>query len=132
MIAALLMLAQIIPVPEEPRPVETTIAAIRANPKKFDGQLVRLHGYVNHCRPQDCSIEERPATAPAGTGEGLSIADDAKFDATVTPLLPTYVEFDARLNAQCLISACSDHAPDLTIVTLRGVVSPEPPPFESQ
>lgn len=130
MIAALLMLAQIVPAPEEPRPVLTTIAAIRANPKKFDGQLVRLHGYVNHCQPLDCSIEERPPTALDGAGEGLSIAGDAKFNATITPLLPTYVEFDARLNAQCLISACSDRTAVLTIVTLRGVVSPEPPPFE--
>ena len=130
MIAALLMLAQIVPAPEEPRPIETTIAAIRANPKKFDGQLVRLHGYVNHCQPLDCPVEERQATAPGGAGEGLSIAGDAKFNATIAPLLPTYVEFDARLNAQCLISACSDRSPVLSIVTLRGVVSPEPPPFE--
>jgi hypothetical protein len=131
MIAALLMLAQIVPAPEEPRPVPTTIAAIRSNPKKFDGQLVRLHGYVNHCQPIDCSVEERPATTPGGAGEGLSIAADAKFNATIAPLLPTYVEFDARLNAQCLISACTDRAPVLTIVTLRAVVSPEPPPFEN-
>jgi hypothetical protein len=130
MIAALLMLAQLVPAPEEPRPVVTSIAAIRANPKKFDGQLVRLHGYVNHCQPLDCSVEERPPTAPGGAGEGLSIAGDAKFNATIAPLLPTYVEFDARLNAQCLISACNDRTPVLTIVTLRGVVSPEPPPFE--
>ena len=130
MIAVLLMLAQIVPAPEQARPVETTISAIHANPKKFDGQLIRLHGYVNRCQPLDCSVEERPATAPGGAGEGLSIAGDAKFNATIRPLLPTYVEFDARLNAQCLISACSDRAPVLTIVTLRGVVSPEPPPFE--
>lgn len=129
MIVALLML-EIVPVPEQARPVETTIAEIHANPKKFDDRLIRLHGYVNRCQPLHCSVEERPATAPGGAGEGLSIAGDAKFNATITPLLPTYVEFDARLNAQCLISACSDRAPALTIVTLRGVVSPEPPPFE--
>ena len=131
MIAALLMLAQIIPAPEEPTPVATTIAAIRANPKRFDGQVVRLHGYVNHCQPLECSVEERPATAPGGAGQGLSIAGDAKFNATIAPLIPTYVEFDARLNSQCLISTCADHALVLTIVTLRGVVSPEPPPFEN-
>lgn len=130
MIGALLMLAQVVPAPEEPRPVATTIAAIRANPKKFDGQLVRLHGYLNHCQPQECTVEERPATAPGGAGEGLSIAGDSKFNATITPLLPTYVEFDATLNARCLVAACSDHSPDLIVVTLRGVVSPEPPLFE--
>jgi len=131
MIAALLMFAQIVPAPEEARPIATTIAAIRSNPKKFDGQLVRLHGYLNHCHPQDCSVEERPETAPGGAGEGLSIAGEAKFNSTVAPLIPTYVEFDARLNAECLISTCSDHMPELTIVTLRGVVSPEPPQFEN-
>jgi hypothetical protein len=131
MIAALLMFAQIVPAPEEARPIATTIAAIHSNPKKFDGQLVRLHGYVNHCQPQDCSVEERPATAPNGAGESLSIAGDAKFNSTVVPLVPTYVEFDARLNAQCLISGCGASPPELTIVTLRAVVSPEPPQFEN-
>jgi hypothetical protein len=132
MIPALLLLAQITPLPAEPPPVETTIAAIRANPKKFDGQVVRLHGYVNSCQTLGCAIEERPATAPGGAGERLSIATDKKFDATITPLLPTYVEFDARFDASCLTTAiCSDRAPVLTIVTLRGVVSPEPPPFEN-
>ena len=106
MIAALLILAQITPAPEEPRPVVTTIAAIRANPKKFDGELVRLHGYVNHCQAKNCAIDERPETAAGGGGQSLSIAGDAKFTATITPLLPTYVEFDARLNAQCLLTAC--------------------------
>ena len=78
--------AELAPVPVDPVSVETTIAAIRANPK---------------------------------------------FDATITPLLPTYVEFDARVNAACLIQVCLDRAPVLTVVTLRGVVSPEPPPFEN-
>jgi hypothetical protein len=131
-VAATLALAQIAPVPEEPKPIETTIAAIRANPKKFDGQVVRLHGYVNRCQRLDCAIEERPSTASDGPGQRLSIAGDARFDAIVAPLLPTYVEFDARLDAACLTAVvCTDRAPVLTIVTLRGVVSPEPPPFEN-
>jgi hypothetical protein len=137
MIAALLFLAQIAPVAEEPKPVATTIAAIRANPKKFDGRVVRLHGYVNSCRPLSCGIEERLASASAGAGQRLSIATDPKFDATIKPLLPTYVEFDARVDATCLIpsasnsiTVCADRVPELTIVTLRGIVSPEPPPFE--
>jgi hypothetical protein len=137
MIAALMMLAQIVPVPADPKAVPTTIAAVRANPKKFDGQIVRLHGYVNACQRLSCGVEERLATAPNGAGQRLSIAGDAKFDATVTPLLPTYVEFDARVDATCLISSsgntitvCADRAPVLTVVSLRGVVSPEPPPFE--
>ena len=131
MIAALLMLAQITPVPEEPKPIPTTIAALLANPKKLDGQVVRLHGYMNSCQPLSCGIEERPAGAPGGAGERLSIASDKRFDSTIAPLLPTYVDFDARFDASCLTTVvCNDRAPVLTIVQLRGIVSPEPPPFE--
>ncbi|HWI89085.1 MAG TPA: hypothetical protein VNS11_07610 [Sphingomicrobium sp.] len=138
MIAALLMLAQIVPVPAEPKPVATTIAAIRANPKKFDGQIVRVRGYVNRCEPLSCWIEERTRDAGGSGGAHLSIATDRKFDATIKPLLPTYVEFDARVDAACLtpstgnsIKVCADRVPELTIVSLRGVVSPEPPPIEN-
>ena len=131
MIAALLLLAQIVPVPAEPKPVATTIAAVRANPRKFDGQIVRLRGWVNQCQQASCGIDERPAAAPGGPGQQLSIASDPKFDATVQPLLPTYVEFDARLNSQCLAAACAGRAPVLSVVTLRSVVSPEPPATEN-
>ncbi len=131
MIAALLMLAQPAPAPAEPKPVAATIAAIRANPKKFDGQVVRLHGWVNRCHPLSCLVEERASNAQGGAGEYLSIATDAKFDATIRPLLPTYVEFDARFSAACSTSqVCVDRAPELTITSLRGVVSPEPPEIE--
>jgi hypothetical protein len=129
-IAALLLLAQITPVQAEPVPVETTIAAILANPKKFDGQIVRIHGYVNKCETASCNIDERAANAPLGPGESLSIAKDPKFDSTVRPILPTYVEFDARVDAACILAPCLDRGSALTIVSLRGVVSPEPPPFE--
>jgi hypothetical protein len=131
MIAALFF-AQVDAAPLPSRPVETTIAAIRANPKKFDGQLVGLHGYVNTCRGFDCTIDEMLGNSPGGLGQSLSIAGDAKFDATLAPLLPTYVEIDARFAAACITTqVCTDRAPVLTIVTLRGVVSPEPPPFEN-
>jgi hypothetical protein len=137
MIAALLMLAQITPVPAEPKPIATTIAAIRKNPKKFDGRIVRLHGYVNSCRRLSCVIEERPANSPDGEGAFLSIGADAEFDARLRPLLPTYVEFDALVDASCLappashtIIICADRVSELTVIRLRSVVSPEPPPFE--
>ena len=130
MIAALLLLAQITPVPDEPKPIATTIAAIRANPTKFDGQIVRLHGYVNDCETASCNIDERIKTDPAGPGEALSIGKEAKFDAIVRPLVPTYVELDARVDATCILAPCLDRGNALTVVTLRGVVSPEPPPFE--
>ena len=120
MIAVLFLLAQLAPVVPQAKPVLTTIAAIHANPKKFDGQVVRLTGYVNRCSALDCAISERPATA----------AGDPKFDATIGPLLPTYVEFDARFDATCVAGICTDRAPVLTVVSLRSVVSPEPPEIE--
>ena len=123
MIAALILLAQMTPAPAEPAPIEATIAAIRANPKKFDGQLVRLHGYVNSCQAAACAIDEHPANAAGGAGQRLTIAGDKKFDDTLRPLVPTYVEVDARVDAACVQAAC----PAITVETLRGVVSPEPP-----
>ena len=131
LLAATVALAQLELAPEQAKPVETSIAAIRANPKRFDGRVVRLHGYVNRCQRLDCSISERPATASNGAGQGLSIASDDKFDARIASLIPTYVEFDARFSAQCLVDVCTDRAPVLTVETLRGIVSPEPPPFEN-
>jgi hypothetical protein len=131
MIGPLFMLAQIAAVPAEPKPIATTIAAIRANPKKFDGQIVRLRGYVNRCQALSCSIDERATNAPGGAGQHLSIAGNPKFDDTLKPLIPTYVEFDARFDATCLTTTtCTDRAPELTVVTLRSVVSPEPPEIE--
>ena len=131
MITALLILAQIAPVQAEPKPITTTIAAIRANPKKFDSQVVRLHGYVNSCATATCDIDERLRTAPAGPGESLSIAKDKKFDEVVRPLVPSYVEIDARVDATCIITPCLDRGSALTILRLRSVVSPEPPKLEN-
>jgi hypothetical protein len=128
MIAPLLLLAaQITPLADEPKPIATTIAAIRANPKKFDGRVVRLHGYVNACATATCEIDERLRTAAGGAGQGLTVAPDKKFDDVVRPLVPTYVEFDARVDAACIVTSC----PALTVLSLRGIVSPEPPPFEN-
>ena len=128
MIPALLILAQLTPVPAEPKAIATTIAALRANPKKYDGQVVRLHGYVSRCDRLSCSINEGQGT----TGANLSIAPNQKFDETLKPLLPTYVEFDARFDASCRTKVvCIDRAPELTVVQLRSVVSPEPPEIEN-
>jgi hypothetical protein len=130
--AALLIAAQLVPAPAEPKPVATTIAAIRANPKKLDGQVVRLTGWVNSCQPLSCGIEERPSASAGGAGARLSIGENKKFDDVIRPLLPTYVEFDARLNAACLTTQnCTDRAPVLNVVSLRSVVSPEPPEIEN-
>jgi hypothetical protein len=137
-IAALFLMGQSLSAPIQPKPIVTTIAAIQANPAKFDGLIVRLHGYVSRCQPLSCWIEERTRGAAGSGGAHLSIATDPKFDATINPLLPTYVEFDARVDAACLIPStgnsikvCADRVPELTIVSLRGVVSPEPPPIEN-
>jgi hypothetical protein len=131
MIAALLLMAQIVAAPAPAMPIATTIAAIRANPGKFDGRVVRLQGWVNKCQRLSCAIDERAARSSGGAGQGLSIAADSKFDATIAPLLPTYVEFDARLDATCLTAVCIHRAPVLTIVSLRSVVSMEPPEIEN-
>jgi hypothetical protein len=130
MIAALLFVAQVTPLPAEPAPIETSIAQIRANPKKFDDLVVRLKGWVNSCAGANCAIDERSAAVAGGRGQSLSIAADQKFEEILRPLLPTYVEFDARVDASCVMAPCSSGAA-LTIVTLRAVVSPEPPPFEN-
>jgi hypothetical protein len=116
--------------PPEVKPVATTIAAIRSNPQKFSGQVVRLTGWVNSCQSLSCAIDERPAADRKGAGQRLSIAADPRFDRTIEPLLPTYVEFDARFDAACVVGVCTDRAPVLTVVSLRSVISTEPPPFE--
>jgi hypothetical protein len=130
MIAAALLLAQMAASPAEAKPVATTIAAIRSSPRKYDGRVVRLHGYVNRCSAAECSLSERLASAPAGVGDVLSIASNPRLEATLAPLVPTYVEFDARVDATCLINVCFGRPPTLRIVSLRGVVSPEPPETE--
>jgi hypothetical protein len=127
----MLLIAQVVIPPAEPKPIATTIAAIRANPKKFGGQVVRIHGYVNRCSAADCEITERPRTAADGVGDVLSIASDMKFEAAIAPLIPTYVEFDARVDSTCLINLCVGRPPVLTITSLRAVVSPEPPQIEN-
>lgn len=129
MITALLLMG--IPIaPPQPKPIETTIAALRHDPRAFDGKIVRVHGWVNRCDSTACLIDERPATSPQGAGESLTIAGNAKFDSTVRPLAPTYVEVDAQFDAQCLIAACTDHAPELDVVLLRGVFDATTPPPE--
>lgn len=132
MISLLLSLAQVVPSAAPPVPVATTIAAIRADPRRFDGQVVRLTGWINRCVPLSCAIDERAAAAANGSGQRLSIAGDARFDSIVAPLAPTPVEFDARVDARCLAeSVCTDRAPVLTVVSLRSVVSLEPPEIEN-
>ncbi len=129
---AFLVMAQLAPTPVEPKPIATTISAIVANPPKFNGKIVRIHGWVNSCQGMSCPISERQVNAADGPGASLSIADDKKVDDVIRPLVPTYVEFDAQVNSTCLVDrSCPTRTPILTIVSLRGVVSPEPPQFEN-
>jgi hypothetical protein len=125
-IAALLLLASPI-APQAPKPIDTTIGAIRADPKRFDDAVVRLHGWVNRCTPAGCVIDERPATSPTGPGQDLTVAPNPKFDSTLKPLIPTYVEMDARVDASCVSAAT---CPGLTVVLLRGVIDATVPPPE--
>jgi hypothetical protein len=129
-VIAAFLLAAIPIAPQAPKPIETTIAALRHDPKAFDGKIVRVHGWVNHCGAGGCLIDERPATSPQGAGQSLSIAGNAKFDSTVRPLAPTYVEVDAQFDAQCLIASCPTPTPELDVVLLRGVVDATTPPPE--
>jgi hypothetical protein len=132
MISLWLALAQVAPLAAPPEPIVTTIAAIRADPHKFDGRTVRLSGWVNRCVPPSCAIAEQEASAPGGPGQSLSIAADARFDGIVGPIAPTPVEFDARLDARCItVQVCADRAPVLTVTSLRSVVSIEPPSIEN-
>lgn len=132
MIALLLALGPVAPLAAPADPLVTTIAAIRADPSRFDGRIVRLSGWVNRCQPLSCGIEEQASSAPGGAGRRLSIASNARFDSIVGPLLPTPVEFDARFDAGCITNqVCTDRAPVLTVVSLRSVVSLEPPPIEN-
>lgn len=129
MIAALLLAA--IPIaPQAPKPIETTIAALRRDPRAFDGKIVRVHGWVNRCQATGCLIDERPATSLRGAGQSLAIGGNAKFESTIPPITPTYVEVDAQFDAHCLIAACTTPAPELNVVLLRGVVDADTPPPE--
>ena len=129
MITAMLLMA--IPIaPPQPKPIETTIAELRHDPKAFDGKIVRVHGWVNRCDEENCQIDERPGSSPQGAGNSLSIAGNTKFDSTVRPLVPTYVEVDAQFDARCLIASCPDRMPELDVVLLRGVVDATTPPPE--
>jgi hypothetical protein len=130
MLIALIALAKITPAPPPEPPVVTTIAALRANPRKFDGAVIRLRGWVNSCERLACAIEERPKNSPQGGGQSLSIGDDGHFDTVVKPLTPTFVEFDATFDATCLTNVCTHRAPILRIVQLRSVIGDEPPVFE--
>lgn len=130
MIAELLLLTQITLAPPEPQPIATTIAAVRGDPKKFDGQIVRLHGWVDKCETATCNLDERAATASGGPGASLSVGTDPKFDQIVRPLLPTYVELDARVNSSCIVASCLGRGSALTVIQLRGVVDPAAPPPE--
>jgi hypothetical protein len=130
-VIAAFLLAAIPIAPQAPKPIETTIAALRHDPKAFDGKIVRVHGWVNVCTPRICNIYEHPSNSPGGAGESLSIGGNSKFDATVKPLLPTYVEVDARFDASCLARACFDRLSELNVIQLRGVIDPHEPPPEN-
>ena len=130
MITAMLLLA--IPIaPPQAKPIETTIAAIKADPKRFDGQIVRVHGWVNDCASRGCLLEQHRSTS-APRGDYLAIASDPKFDATIKPLLPTWIELDARVDATCLraTATCPDRVPALTVILLRGIIDPQELPPE--
>ena len=122
MITPLAFLAIAVTVPSD-EPVVTTIAAVHASPEQYAGQLIRLRGWINRCRPLSCSISERPAETFRDQGRRLSIAADANFDRLVREKTPVHVVIDAAFSSVCMKDeVCLDRAPQLTIV--RAALDP--------
>ena len=107
-----------------PAAIPLTIEQVRADPRRWHGQWVRIHGYVHRCSALDCVIAE----GPRNQGMLLSFAAAPSFDAWITPQLPAEVEVTARIDAGCLLNVCADRAPVLQQVyveTLAANISRE-------
>ena len=122
MIAALTFLAAIAAEPSY-EPVVATIAEVRARPQDYDGQLIRVRGWINSCKPLSCWIAERKSAVSGGAGQHLSIASNDFFDTVVRSQTPVHVVIDAAFSSECLTNEiCLDRAPELTIV--RAALDP--------
>lgn len=101
MISALLLMAAPADFPAA-RPV--TIGQVHANPASWDGQWVRVAGWVHSCGQLDCALSE----GPENSGLQLSFERIATFDAWLQPQLPAHIEVTARVDSSCLVHACTD------------------------
>ncbi|MFL6735226.1 MAG: hypothetical protein ACJ8EY_11110, partial [Sphingomicrobium sp.] len=89
----------------------------------WNGQWVRVQGWVARCQPLDCALAE----GPNGNGLRLSFEAAESFDKWVQPMLPAHVEVTARIDSSCLLGLCTDRAP----VLRRVYVEPLAPHFTS-
>ncbi len=117
MIAALLLLA--VAPPNFPAATPLTIEQVRADPRRWHGQWVRVQGYIHRCSSMDCALSERAGNG----GLSLSFASAPSFDAWIAPQLPAKVEVTARLDATCLIDLCTDRAPVLQQVYVETMAA---------
>jgi hypothetical protein len=96
-----------------------TIEQVRADPRRWDGQWVRVVGYVDRCGPLDCVLSE----GLGKRGMLLSFAPQPTFDAWIAPQLPAKIEVTARLDAGCLVNVCTDRAPMLQQVYVETMAA---------
>jgi len=115
-IAALLL---VLAPPNFPAATPLTIEQVRADPRRWDGQWVRIQGFVHRCNRVDCVLAEFPRNG----GMFLSFASAPTFDAWVAPQLPAKVEVTARIDAGCLINVCTDRAPVLQQVYVETMAA---------
>ena len=116
MIAALLLA---IAPPNFPAATPLTIEQVRADPRRWDGQWVRVQGYVHRCSEGDCVLAEFPRNG----GLFLSFASAPTFDAWIGPQLPAKVEVTARIDAGCLVNICTGRAPVLQQVYVETMAA---------
>ena len=102
-----------------PAATPLTIEQVRADPRRWHGQWVRVQGYVHRCSRLDCVLAE----GPGNQGMSLSFADAPTFDAWVAPQLPAKIEVTARIDAGCLIDVCTDRAPVLQQVYVESMAA---------
>jgi hypothetical protein len=102
-----------------PAATPLTIEQVRADPRRWHGQWVRLQGFVHRCSRLDCALAE----FPRGGGMVLSFASQPSFDSWIAPQLPAKVEVTARIDAGCLVDLCTDRAPVLQQVYVETMAA---------
>lgn len=107
-------------------PPSATIAEVHSRPRSFAGKRVVLQGWVERCGPADCALSEQ-----RGAGRRLSMEASTRVDSQLAPLTPTWLELEARIDPACLTGlVCTDRAPVLRDVILRGIIPGTPPEVE--
>jgi hypothetical protein len=111
-------------------PVQTSVAAVVADPARYHGKYLRLRGFVDHCERLSCSIvEHAPDTAPRDPAANPALPidfeiepgrtapiDDADFRDRSRPLMDELYRFAevtvvGYYNATCQLGYDPDHPP---------------------